>query len=44
MFASFAWVSWKPAIRRPNWMRSIEYRRAASSEDRAAPSEPQTMP
>ncbi len=44
MWASLACVSWNAAMGRPNCSRSIAYRRAASSEDRAAPSEPQTIP
>ena len=44
MSASFCWVSWKAAIGLPNWVRSTEYRRAASYDERAAPSAPHTIP
>ena len=44
MSASLAWVSWKPAIGRPNCSRSQAYAIAVSRQSRAAPSAPQAMP
>ena len=38
MSASLAWVSWKPAMGRPNCSRPMLYVRAASRQDLAAPS------